>query len=150
MTPEQRRAARWNNSKNHITMAREQLPSESVEWIVSLPSSQLGYRHILSLPMVVDCNYEEGFGQWKQYFDNEMQNEESEDFATKKMFQAIQAVMTNKVTSYSPDIQQEIVWYIIYFFRVIDGGKNYEKFEEEKVLIIDYNLVEQPNKQKMH
>lgn len=140
MNKQEIREQRWKANEAHFGKARESLKGNEDKWIVAIPSAKLGVKHMFILPMLKDITFGKMLTRWADYFQEEEAKQEIKDFAHTKLIAGIQAIESRELTKLPTQVQHEVIWYMVYHFANLEDGKYFERFDDEKAVVLDFTL----------
>lgn len=139
LNKEEVRQIRWSQNEKWINQVREQMGNDI--WLLSLPSPMPNGRHFIVLPL--DYNPDSFYSEldmWREHF-TKLATENDVD-EPRKMLAAVQSVMNDEYDKCERYIKVAIGWYLVYFFEKSNNGRDLEIFEDQKLVSIDFNMIE--------
>lgn len=140
------RELRWKKIENHVTKGREQLPSSLEEsWLVVLPSTSQGFMNILHLPFVKDIDSIHLMFENRKDWYAEFEEKYSGDELQKILFSTLNPILSQKTEGIDFHVMADMLWFIVMFFhKKNDSNPSVEIFDDEKIVFVDFNLVQAP------
>ncbi len=122
---------RWNKIKGHVAKAKEKFNSN---WMLVLPSTEIGYFHLLELPFCAG-NYNDSFKDTSTVYDLLKEDEQLDE----QLFKVLGMIMNMQTKAVSSNQLGDMLWFIVHYFTNKEESP-VSVYKEERVTFVDFNM----------